>query len=344
MKTDRNSQQHVEILAKYLSGEMSETESRAFEEESYVSEENKISIEKMKKQWTAMEGYMDTRSHHTRKAWDKLYDRLQEEKLIPEQRVAVKSRLVYNLVRIAAVLVILLGIGAVVYINMSRNPEVEMVQLNTGNEENTLIKTLADGSVIYIARNSRFSFPEVFEFGSRNVELKGEAFFDIAPNPDKPFIIETEEALIEVLGTAFNVKTQNGKGFELFVNRGKVKVTLKKDPAHSEMVIAGEKISTIKNRLVKSKHFVNEDTSWYKQRMHFKDETLKNIINVLNRNFNTTFVLADNEIGKHKLTVTFFDETAETMTELICVTLNLKSQTINGSVVLSENKEGAKQN
>jgi transmembrane sensor len=344
MKTDRNSQQQDEILAKYLSGEMNEAESYAFEEEISVSEENIISIEKMKKQWTAIEGFKGTRSPHTRKAWDKLHDRLQDEKLIPAQRVVSKSSLVHNLVRIAAVVLILLGIGAVVYMNMSRKPAVEIVRLNTSNEANTLIKTLADGSVIYIAQNSLFSFPEEFASGSRNVELRGEAFFDIAPNPDKPFIIETDEALIQVLGTAFNVKTQNGNGFELFVDRGKVKVTLKKDPSHNEMVMAGEKISNINNRLVKSKHIANEAASWYKQRMHFKDETLRNIINVLNRNFNTTFVLADNEIGKHKLTVTFQNETAETMTELICVTLNLKSQTINGSVLLSENQEGAKRN
>ena len=140
------------------------------------------------------------------------------------------------------------------------------------------------------------------------------------------------------------MKTQNDDGFELFVDRGKVKVNLKKDPLHSEVVITGEQISTIKNNLVKSKHFANETTSWYKQRMHFKDESLQNIIHVLNRNFNTTFVLADNEIGKHRLTVTFQNETAATMTELICVTLNLKSQIINGAVVLSENKEDAKQN
>jgi ferric-dicitrate binding protein FerR (iron transport regulator) len=291
-----------------------------------------------------MEGYEDARSHRTRRAWDKLYDRLQDENLIPAQGVAVKSTFVHNLVRIAAVVLILLGTGAVVYMNMSRKPAMEMVQVNTGNEANTLIKTLSDGSVIYIAQNSLFSFPEEFETGSRNVELKGEAFFDIAPNPGRPFIIETDEVLIQVLGTAFNVKTQNGDGFELSVDRGKVKVTLKKDPSHSEMVITGEKISTIKNNLVKSKHIANETTSWYKQRMHFKDESLHNIINVLNRNFNTTFVLADNEIGKHKLTVTFQNETAETMTELICLTLNLKSQTLNGSVVLSENIEGTKQN
>jgi transmembrane sensor len=344
MKTDRNSQQHNERLAKYLSGEMNETESHGFEAEFFVSDENKISIEKMKKTWKAMEGYEDAKSHRTRRAWDKLYDRLQDEKLIPAQRIALKSRFMHNFVRIAAVVVILLVTGAVVYLIMSRKPALEMVQLNTGNEANTIIKTLSDGSVIYIAQNSLFSYPEEFESGSRNVELKGEAFFEIAPNAGRPFIIETDEVLIQVLGTAFNVKTQNGDGFELFVDRGKVKVTLKKDPSHSEMVITGEKISTIKNNLVKSKHIPNETTSWYKQRMHFKDESLQNIINVLNRNFNTTFVLADNEIGKHRLTVTFQNETAATMTELICVTLNLKSQILNGAVVLSENKEDAKRN
>ena len=299
---------------------------------------------KMMKQRTAMEGVKDTKTIHTLGAWDKLYARLQDENLIPEQEFPAKNKLVYYLIRIAAVALILLGTIAVVYMNMNRKPAVAMIKLNTGNETATLIKTLADGSVIYLAQNSLFSFPEEFKSTSRNVELNGEAFFDIIPNPDKPFIIETDEALIQVLGTAFNVKTKHGDGFELFVDRGKVKVTLKKDPSQSEMVIAGEKISTLKNSLVRSKYIADGAASWYKKRMHFKDEKLQNIITVLNRNFNTNFVLADNETGKHKLTVTFQNETAETMTGLICVALNLKSQTINGSVVFSEIKEGTKQN
>jgi len=343
MKKDCNSRKNAEKLAKYLGSEMSEAESRTFEEEFSGSEEHKARIEKLKKQWSAMNGYKASKSPDIRKAWDKLHERLQDEKLIPAQNIVVKRLLVHNLVRIAAVVLILLGIGAVIYMNVGRKPAVELVQLNTENSANTLIKTLSDGSVIYIAQNSLFSFREKFKSGSRNVELQGEAFFDIVPNPDRPFIIETDEALIQVLGTAFNVKTQNGDGLELFVDRGKVKVTLKMDPSNSEMVMAGEKISNIKNSLVKSKHTPNEATAWYKQRMHFKDETLQNIIHVLNRNFNTNFVLADNEIGKHKLTVTFHNETTETMTELICVALNLKSQIINGAVVFSENKEDAKQ-
>ena len=344
MKTNDNNLLYAETLAKYLSGEMSEPELRDFEKEIAVSEENKTSIEKMKKQWSSMKGYTEPKLPDTRNAWNKLHSRLDDEKLIPTQFNEMKRRVMPGLLRAAAVLLILFGVSAVIYFQMNRKPSSELVRVDTGNETNTLIKTLNDGSVIYIAQNSLFSFPKEFESDSRNVALKGEAFFDIASNPEKPFIIETDEALIEVLGTAFNVKTQDGHAFELSVDRGKVKVTLKNDPSHSELVVAGEKINTVKNNFVKTKYIADRANMWYKQRMHFKDESLQNIIRVLNRNFNTTFAIAEKETGNRKLTVTFNNETAETMTELICVTLNLKSQNKNGSVVLSENKENAKKN
>ncbi len=318
MKPTGNRQKYAETLSRYLSGEMSMEESSAFK--------------------AAISAVPDTR-----KAWNKLHSRLQDEKLIPARGLNSGTSFIRPLLKIAAVVLILAGLGAVAYLKLNPKPAAEMVQLNTVNEANTLVKTLADGSVIYIAQNSLFSFPQEFLSGTRQVGLKGEAFFDVVPSPGKPFIIETEEVLIEVLGTAFNVKTQNGEGFKLSVDRGKVKVTLKADPSGGETVLAGEQISVVKNSLVKSKFVAGEASSWYKQRMHFKDEPLCNIIPVVNRNFNTTFVLADSETGKHRLTVTFDNETAETITGLICTALNLKSQTINGEIVLSENKEGAKQ-
>ena len=343
MKTGKNKPEQAGMLARYLGGEMNREEADAYEREISVSEEDKTSIEKLKKQWSAMKGHKVQESPHTRNAWDKLHNRLLDEKLIPEQGAAGKTRLRYQVIKIAAAVLILLGVAAGFYLKLNNQP-AQLVRLHTGNEENTLVKTLADGSVIYIAQNSLFSFPEEFNSTSRNVELKGEAFFDIARNPARPFIIETDEAMIEVLGTALNVKEKKGDGFELVVDRGKVKVTLKASPSHCEMVAAGEKISTSKHNLVKSKHVAAEAPPWYKKRMQFKDETLHNIFSVLNRNFNTNFVLAEIATGNHKLTVTFDNETAETMTELICMTLNLKSQTIHGAVVFFENKEGTRQN
>jgi len=135
---------------------------------------------KMMKQRTAMEGVKDTKTIHTLGPGITICP-LQDENLIPEQEFPAKNKLVYYLIRIAAVALILLGTIAVVYINMNRKPAVAMVKLNTGNETATLIKTLADGSVIYLAQNSLFSFPEEFKSASRNVELNGEAFFDIIP-------------------------------------------------------------------------------------------------------------------------------------------------------------------
>jgi transmembrane sensor len=344
MKTNRDSQQQSETLARYLSGEMDAAELYAYEAEISVSEENKLMIEKMKKQWSAMEEIKNPGMPDTQKAWNRLHDRLQDENLIPAQLTKAKSRLIPNFVKAAALLLILLGVGAVIYMTVNRKQSIDLVQINTVNEANTLVKTLADGSVIYIAQNSLFSFPQEFSSETRNVELKGEAFFDITPDAAKPFIIETDEVLIQVLGTAFNVKTQNGSDFVLFVERGKVKVTLKSNPSASQLVQAGETITAAADKLVKSNYIPGNESVWYRQRMHFKDETLLNIINVLNRNFNTTFVLAEKDLGSQKMTVTFHNETAEMMTELICLTLNLKSQIVNGSVVLSENAESTKQN
>ncbi len=344
MKTDPINPNVAEALARYLGGEMSQAECEAFLDENAVTEVEKQSIELMKKQWTAMKNYQEHKIPDTGKAWDKLHARLENDNLIPSATETPVRRLMPALLKIAAFLIIVIGIGAVIYTSGTKNPSSEMVQLNTANDANTLIKTLADGSVIYIAQNSEFSFPKEFESMSRNVALNGEAFFDIAPNPLKPFIIETDEATIEVLGTAFNVKDQQNNGFELCVDRGKVKVTLKKDPTHPQLVVAGEKVNSSNNNLVKSKYVANSQSAWYKQRMHFKDEKLQNIVSVLNRNFNTSFVIPEAETRNREITVTFNRETEETMTELICLTLNLKSQKINGSVVLSENKKNATQN
>jgi len=339
-----NDPQNSALLAKYLSGEMDEMEIQAFEKQFCDSQENIETMAKMKSQWSEIGNYAGSKVPDSEKAWKKLHRRLLDEGLIPDQGVSNTTWFSLNLVKIAAAVIIVFTVASVVYWNQTRKPSVEMVKLNTQSETNTLIKTLADGSVIYIAQNSLFSFPKEFENASRNVELKGEAFFDIMPNPNQPFIIETDEALIQVLGTAFNVKTQNGSAFKLFVERGKVKVTLKNQPSSTVFVEAGESITTSNNGLIKSKPKADGFPAWYKQRMHFKDEPLKNIINVLNRNFNTTFVAANTETGNRKLTVTFKNETAETMTELLCATLNLKSQTNNGSVVLSEINAGDKRN
>jgi transmembrane sensor len=343
MRLDENNPQHIQLIAGYLSGEMDEAEQTEFEKQFFVSAENKFLVNEMKEQWNLLHNYADNKTPDTRKAWNKLFTRLEAEQLIPDN-APVKLNYTAKLMRAAAIALLLIAAGSIVYFGLNQKPEAEMVLMQTGNEGNTLIKTLTDGSVIYLAQNSSFSFPGNFNQKSRNVELSGEAFFDIAPDPGKPFIIETEKAFIEVLGTAFNVKTTNGSNFELIVDRGKVKVTPKSDPLRQQLVVAGEKISSTGNNFIKSKRTSADKLMWYTKRMQFKDETLENIISVLNRNFDAIFVIAGSETGKRRLTVTFNNDSVSTMSELICLTLNLKSQTKNDSILLLDNKKDSSGN
>ena len=82
---------------------------------------------------------------------------------------------------------------------------------------------MPDGSTIFLNRNSEFSYRSNFGDRSRNVILTGEAFFEIAPDASKPFIIDAGNARVRVVGTSFNVITSNSESaVEVFVKTGKV--------------------------------------------------------------------------------------------------------------------------
>lgn len=89
--------------------------------------------------------------------------------------------------------------------------------------------TLEDGSVVLLAKETSLLYPKHFIADKREVSLQGNAFFDVAKKQGQPFWIDTEQAKIEVLGTAFSVQSDEHAPFRLSVQRGIVKVTLKKE-------------------------------------------------------------------------------------------------------------------
>lgn len=94
-------------------------------------------------------------------------------------------------------------------------------QVLAGNDASKSEITLEDGSHIFINKQSKLAYPEHFSGKNRLVQLTGEAFFEIAKDATKPFIIETEVAKIRVVGTKFNVKSAADR-CEIFVEEGHV--------------------------------------------------------------------------------------------------------------------------
>ncbi len=138
------------------------------------------------------------------------------------------SRLIKRIVNIAAVLVLSAGISLVYLYRPVTAPEVveqqtpETLFRQTGFGEK-LNLTLTDGTRVKLNANSRITFPRFFQGATRVVKLSGEAFFEVAEDTARPFVIQTDRFEAKVLGTSFNLNCQ-GQNAEVALLTGKLQV------------------------------------------------------------------------------------------------------------------------
>jgi len=334
MKLIENNTEHLELIAKYLANEMDENERANFEIDVALDPSNVKLINEMRREWKMIDRYSNRKNVNVNNAWEKLNARLEKDNLIPQSKPSYHRFGSRRMLQYAAMLVGVAILGTATFWAITKQEKVQMVSVLNAKGQSTMVKTLADGSIVYVGDQSTFEYPVKFSKSERKVELKGQAYFDVAKNPQKPFVIETDDAYIQVLGTAFNVKSYEQKAFELIVERGKVKVSLKNDPDVSQIVVAGEKVVIRKNSLQKSAWEDDGSLAWRLGKMQFKDETLQNIVRVINRNYHSDIVISDEQTANRRLTVTFDENSLSTITELICITLNLQSERKNNQIVL----------
>ena len=270
---------------------------------------------------------------HTDQAWNELYSRLEQDNLIPARGQKRLMRPVFA--GMAAAIAVLCLCGALgIWLLNDWGTDERLLSLKNGPEDNTLVTTLEDGSIIYLAQDATLSYPEHFEADKRLVKLDSNALFDVSGNKQRPFLIETKYTTIEVVGTAFNVKNNGKNDFELSVQRGLVKVT-RLDNGESSFVKAGETVILNKNLFLKSPTSDMDQFARYTERIQFKDETLANIVRVINRMSSQPVQLSSSELENRRLTVSFYDNSPAAMTELICLALGLTSEQKEDTLVIS---------
>ena len=264
----------------------------------------------------------------TDEAWNKVYTKLERNGLIEQQhqRHAVGAFMKWG---IACAAVLLCIIISAVYITNMHTPQ--MLTQRNDEANSTLVKTLEDGSVVYLAGNSSLQYPVHFQENKRNVILHGNALFDVAKNKTRPFFIDTKYATIEVVGTSFNIKSNDKVLFELSVIRGKVKVKDKK-AGNEVFVNVGETVVLSPNGRLIVKRTKVLYTSQYNNYLQFKDETLGNIIRVINMRSAGTKLQTLPEFASRRLTVSFSNDTPDMEAILISEALNLQ-YTVEGNVI-----------
>lgn len=142
---------------------------------------------------------------------------------------------------------------------------------------------LADGTKVWINSESSLGFYSRFDGKQRIVELTGEAYFEVAKNPDQPFIVRTANADVRVLGTQFNVKAYADEEYTIAtLNEGKVRVSNEvneQDILPDEQIVINNKTGDYTKKQVDA----NIYSAWVKGKFVFKDERLEDILHSISR-------------------------------------------------------------
>ena len=143
---------------------------------------------------------------------------------------------------------------------------------------------LCDGTKVYLNSGTTLEFPSRFDGKVRSVILKGEAYFDVARNVSKPFVVEVDEMKLKVLGTSFNVKSYvDEPGVYTTLVEGSVAIL--RDGQPEKKIKPGEQAYYNKGvgTLSIAEVDVNEFTSWKDGLFYFKDIALEEILRIVSR-------------------------------------------------------------
>lgn len=265
------------------------------------------------------------RDRETDKGWNQLYQRLQQDGLLPETEAAVPGhfRMAGSLAWAAFVAILLIGgVTAFWWKNAPEALPIENRLLANEVGKPTLVATLEDGSTVYLSAESAIEYPVHFAENKREVSLQGDAYFEVAGNRERPFVIHTDKATVEVLGTAFSVRSRGAGSFALSVRNGEVKVTAK-EGGKSVHVKPGE-TALITARQLECVPTTDPDAfRAYLQRIHFKDQSILNIARIMNDRLGGTYLEVAPALDSRLLTITLSDESPEEIARLIARALNL---------------------
>jgi ferric-dicitrate binding protein FerR (iron transport regulator) len=230
--------------------------------------------------------------------------------------------LVTKIRRVAAIAILLIAGAFTIYWLAKPNIPAELrVATNQTTEGEKII--LNDGSIVWLNRNATLCYPEEFNGKTRVVKLEGEAFFEVAKNPKKPFVVETGLSTVTVLGTTFNINTHSLQT-DVTVATGKVNVKSAYS-ATSVTLLPNEMAVATKMGIVKSQITNPNYLSWKTGVFLFEDTPLKDVVRDLNTFYDQSIVL--NITNQEQLFSAHFDNAKlEDIIEILEITLTLNIQ------------------
>ena len=233
---------NTEILTDYLN-ELCDNKTKQIVEK-WIEENpaNQKYFEELTFYWECKSSSEKKIEFDSKKAYSKL---LQKKNL--QKRFKIRRYLQY-----AAVIAILIVSGITSYLFINTNSNQTSVVNNIANEK---LLNLPDGSTVLLAQGSSIKHSKHFSEQVRLIELSGEAFFNVAKDKNRPFIINTSQTQTQVLGTSFRISEASGNT-SIEVESGIVEFRGKNEPANKVQLMKGDKA-----KFMSKQHVILKGTS-----------------------------------------------------------------------------------
>ncbi len=278
------------IIARHLAGETNDDDKSALNEWLSGNKKNQFLLDRLAEIWQHNPQSL-SRSGSIYKTFKNRLGQYKKE----------KSKFLYYFLRIAASVLLLAGTIAIIYNNYpaGRTDITTCQEISVPRGSRTLI-LLPDSSKIWLSNNSKIKYPNQFVGGKRELELSGEAYFEVTPNSDNPFIVKIGPDRIKVLGTKFSVTSYPEDGriradllsgsIQLDINQRKGSESFKSFLVKPSQSVVYEKAS---GRLSVSEIPEGFFDYWKNGVYSFKNESLESLAQRIYRIYNVNIVFED---------------------------------------------------
>ncbi len=321
-----------ELLAKYLSNEVSFREKLEVETWLSQSAENREELEQSRKMLDNIDAFYKAKRFDSDFAWNNIKASINPSQMKVIQRKNIGKEVLTRFYKYAAIIVFAVLLGSAVFYIGFRNKVTEVYSEIISTQNHVINEyILPDGSVVALNSNSKLVFPKHFKGDTREVTIYGEAFFEVKPNREKPFIINAGNAQVKVVGTSFNVCAYpEAETVEVVVKTGKVQVINKNQetlPGLKEVyLVSGEKgiLFNKSSILEKSENSNPNYLAWKTRDFIFNDIPLNEVFKCLEKTYHVKIQVNEPGLNDLKLNAQFDKKPIDFILNVVGLTFNLE--------------------
>ncbi|MBK1440543.1 FecR domain-containing protein [Parapedobacter sp. ISTM3] len=286
------------LITGFLADELTVEEQRKLKDWLDASIDHRAYFQELEKLWFASDLPANQYNYNTDAAWSQFRGRIEEETVVAPPRHPSKRLFFNRLLPYAAVLVLgfIAGFLSLKWVNRDTSQRVPVVMSTPKGSKSRV--TLTDGTVVFLNADSRLVLAPGFGNSERRVQLDGEAYFEVAKDTKRRFVVETDGVEVSVLGTKFNLQNY-GEADKLALQLLEGAVQMALDGKEKIILKPNEEAVLLKatNQVVVNERNAADAIKWTEGKLVFDSIPFREIKTVLERNYGVEIQVHDHKLN-----------------------------------------------